>query len=210
MKKKVAVLLSGSGRTLKNLIAAFGQEISVGPVISSRKKARGVSVAVEHGLTAYIVPRSSYETDESFSADINTIIRDHQPDLILLAGFLSFWHYPEEYESRIINIHPALIPAFSGKGYYGMNVHNAVYEKGVKVTGCTVHFVDRLYDHGPIILQKWCPVEDDDTPESISKKVFELECQAYPEAVRLILDDRLRRRGQRILIQKADVKNDAF
>ena len=210
MKKKVAVLLSGGGRTLENLIAAFGQEISVGPVISSRKKARGVRVAVEHGLPTYIVPRSSYETDESFSADINAIIRDHHPDLILLAGFLSYWHYPDEYDNHILNIHPALIPAFSGKGYYGMNVHNAVYKKGVKVTGCTVHFVDRLYDHGPIILQKWCPVEDDDTPESIAEKVFALECQAYPEAVRLILENRLLLRGERILIQKGNLENDAF
>ena len=199
MEKSIAVLLSGSGRTLDNLIRRLDTSIKIGPVVSSREDAGGIGIAKEHGLPAFVVPRTDYSSSESFSQAINDILAPFEPGLIILAGFLSYYHYPENYEGRVMNIHPALIPSFCGKGYYGMRVHEAVYEKGVKITGCTVHFVDRHYDQGPIILQRACPVEDSDTPESIARKVFALECEAYPRAIRLYFENRLIVRGQRVL-----------
>jgi len=200
MENSIAVLLSGSGRTLANLLKRLDPSITIGPVISSREDAGGIAVAKQNGLPAYIVPRSAYSSGAAFSKAINEIIMPYNPGLIILAGFLSYYHYPDAYEGRVMNIHPALIPAFCGKGYYGMHVHKAVYEKGVKITGCTVHFVDHHYDHGPIILQRACPVEDSDTPETIARKVFELECETYPQAIRLFFEKRLTLRGQRVLI----------
>jgi formyltetrahydrofolate-dependent phosphoribosylglycinamide formyltransferase len=200
MDNSVAVLLSGSGRTLDNLLRRLDPSITIGPVISSRENAGGISIAKQHGLPAYIVPRSAYTTSAAFSQAVNDILIPFQPGLIVLAGFLSYYDYPEAYEGKVMNIHPALIPSFCGKGYYGMHVHKAVYDKGVKITGCTVHFVDRHYDHGPIILQEACTVEDCDTPETIAQKVFGLECDAYPRAISLFFEKKLLIRGQRVLI----------
>jgi len=200
MKNSVAVLLSGSGRTLDNLLRRLDPSITIGPVISSREDAGGIAIAKQHGLPAYIVPRTTYESSAAFSREINEILEPYHPGLIILAGFLSYYHYPEAYEGRVMNIHPALIPSFCGKGYYGMHVHQAVFDKGVKITGCTVHFVDRHYDHGPIILQESCSVEDSDTPETIAQKVFDLECEAYPRAIRLFFEKKLLISGRRVRI----------
>ena len=107
---------------------------------------------------------------------------------------------PDDFLGRVMNIHPALIPAFCGKGYYGHHVHEAVLAYGVKVSGCTVHFADNEYDHGPIILQRAVPVLDDDTPDTLAARVFEQECEAYPEAIRLFAEGRLRIEGRRVKI----------
>ncbi len=103
-----------------------------------------------------------------------------------MAGFLKFVQVPSDFDHRVTNIHPALIPAFCGAGFYGQRVHEAVLESGAKISGCTVHFVDNQYDHGPIILQRNVPVLDDDTPQALAARVFAAECEAYPEALRLI------------------------
>ena len=108
---------------------------------------------------------------------------------------------PPEFAGRVMNIHPALIPAFCGKGYYGHHVHEAVLAAGVKLTGCTVHFADNEYDHGPIIVQKAVPVLDDDTPETLAARVFEMECEAYPEAIELFAAGRLVVEGRRVRIK---------
>jgi folate-dependent phosphoribosylglycinamide formyltransferase PurN len=117
-----------------------------------------------------------------------------------LAGFLSKYIYPPSFENRVMNVHPALIPAFSGKGFYGMKVHNAVVAHGVKVTGCTVHFADKEYDHGAIILQKTCPITSCDTAHTVADKVFALELIAFPEAVRLFFDEKLTISNNRVII----------
>jgi phosphoribosylglycinamide formyltransferase-1 len=117
-----------------------------------------------------------------------------------MAGFLQLLEIPDDFLGRVMNIHPALLPAFGGKGYHGRKVHEAAIEAGVKVSGCTVHFADNEYDHGPIIIQRVVPVEDDDTPESLQARVFAAECEAYPEAVRLFAAGRLRVEGRRVRV----------
>ena len=109
----------------------------------------------------------------------------------------------QDFRNRVLNIHPALIPAFSGKGFHGLHVHRAALEAGVKVSGCTVHFADNIYDHGPIVLQRVVPVQDDDTPDTLAARVFEQECEAYPEAIRLFAEGRLRIEGRRVRIEPA-------
>ncbi len=123
--------------------------------------------------------------------------------LVVMGGFLKRVTIPEDFTNRVTNIHPALIPAFCGRGYYGHRVHEAVLEYGAKLSGCTVHFADNQYDHGPVILQKAVPVLDDDTPESLAARVFEAECEAYPEALQLIADGRVRVEGRRVRILPA-------
>ena len=117
-----------------------------------------------------------------------------------MAGFLQLVLIPEDFRNRVFNIHPALIPAFCGKGYYGHRVHEAVLASGAKVSGCTVHFADNEYDHGPIIVQRTVPVLDDDTAETLAQRVFVEECEAYPEAIRLFAEGRLRIEGKRVRI----------
>jgi len=119
---------------------------------------------------------------------------------VLLGGFLQLLKVPEDYRGRILNIHPSLIPAFCGKGFHGRHVHEAVLAAGVKVSGCTVHFVDDEYDHGPIVAQRAVSVLEDDTPQSLSERVFAQECELYPEAVRLFAAGRLRIEGRRVRV----------
>ena len=120
----------------------------------------------------------------------------------LLGGFLQLVQVPDDFLGRVMNIHPSLIPAFCGKGFYGEYVHEAVLAMGVKVTGCTVHFADNEYDHGPIILQRAVPVLDTDTAEILAARVFQQECEAYPEAIRLFAEGKLRIEGRRVKILK--------
>ena len=119
------------------------------------------------------------------------ILDDAAVDLVCLAGFLSMWTVPDRYLGRVMNIHPALLPSFGGKGMFGHHVHEAVLKRGCKVSGCTVHFVTNEYDAGPIIIQKCVPVFDTDTPDDLADRVFETECEAYPEAIRLFAAGRL-------------------
>ena len=110
------------------------------------------------------------------------MLREVEADLVVLAGYLCLLRVPPDFENRVMNIHPALIPSFCGKGLYGMKVHEAVLARGSKLSGCTVHFADNLYDHGPIIVQKTVPVLEDDTPQTLAARVYQAECQAFPEA----------------------------
>jgi phosphoribosylglycinamide formyltransferase-1 len=121
-----------------------------------------------------------------------------------MGGWLKLVLIPADFQYRVMNIHPALIPAFCGKGFYGHRVHEAVLEYGAKVSGCTVHFVDNQYDHGPIVLQRVVEVLDDDTPDTLAARVFEAECGAYPEALRLFASGRLHLQGRRVLLTPPD------
>jgi folate-dependent phosphoribosylglycinamide formyltransferase PurN len=137
------------------------------------------------------------------SARIRELLAPHDIDLIVLAGFLSQIEILPEWEGRMINVHPSLLPLFGGHGLYGSRVHEAVLASGMKVSGCTVHFVNAEYDAGPIILQHTVPVEDDDTPASLGARVFAAECEAYPEAIRLFASGELRVEGNRVRVSGA-------
>lgn len=191
---RVAVLISGSGTTLQNMadLASGGElPISVVTVIASRADAYGLVRAEQLGIPHHLVARRECRDLEDFSIRIGEILARYSPDLICLAGFLSLWRVPPEYQWRTMNIHPALLPKFGGRGMHGLHVHEAVLRSGETQSGCTVHFADNQYDHGPIIVQRTCPVWPGDTPELLAQRVFALECQAYPQAIRLWMEGRL-------------------
>lgn len=203
MTTRVAVLLSGSGTTLVNLLERIDDgrlDARVVCVVSSKAGVKGVERGEAAGLPTFVVPRREFPDVEEFSSRITEIVDRHSPDLVCCAGFLSAWLFPPAYAGRVMNIHPALIPSFCGKGYYGMKVHRAVVETGVKVSGCTVHFANLEYDQGPIIVQRAVPVGHDDTPEDVRRRVFLEECEAYPEAIRLFGEGRLAIDGRRVRI----------
>ncbi|NLX07494.1 MAG: phosphoribosylglycinamide formyltransferase [Phycisphaerae bacterium] len=197
---RLAVLISGGGRTMENFIALSRSgrlPATVELVVSSRAGAGGVQRAQDAGVRTVVVPRKGKSLQE-FSEAITAELDKARPDLICLAGFLSMYTIAPQYTGKVMNIHPALLPAFGGQGMYGHHVHEAVLEMGCKVTGCTVHFADNQYDHGPIIIQRTVPVLDDDTPDTLADRVFEQETIAYPEAVRLFAAGRLRIEGRRV------------
>jgi phosphoribosylglycinamide formyltransferase 1 len=199
---RLAVLLSGGGTTLQNLLdrSADGRlPARVVLTIASRADAFGLRRAEAAGVPTAVVERKQYASREEFSDRIFQQCREAGADLVCLAGFLQLIQVPDDFLGRVMNIHPALIPAFCGQGFYGHHVHEAALAYGVKVSGCTVHFADNVYDHGPIILQRTVPVRDDDTPEALAARVFEQECAAYPEAIRLFAEGRLKLEGRRVI-----------
>jgi phosphoribosylglycinamide formyltransferase-1 len=200
---RLAVLLSGGGTTLQNFIDRIADgrlRARIVQVVSSAADAFGIERALRAGLPATVVTRREAGSREAFSRRIFDLCRRAGADLVCLAGFLQLLMIPDDFAGRVLNIHPALIPAFCGKGFYGHHVHEAALAYGVKVSGCTVHFADNTYDHGPIVLQRTVPILDDDTPDTLAARVFEQECEAYPEAVRLFAEGRLRIEGRRVLV----------
>jgi folate-dependent phosphoribosylglycinamide formyltransferase PurN len=149
-------------------------------------------------MDAVAIPRREYTELTNFQTAINAVLQRYPIDLVVLAGFLSLYAPPPALEGKVMNVHPALLPAFGGKGFYGDRVHRAVLEAGVKISGCTVHFADAHYDHGPIILQEAVPVLDDDTIDSLAARVFAAECSLYPQAIQLFAENRLRIEGRRV------------
>jgi formyltetrahydrofolate-dependent phosphoribosylglycinamide formyltransferase len=203
---ELVVLISGTGRTLDNffrLIEAGELRARIALVVASRADARGLDYARTRAVPTAVVRPREHRDVEAFSRALASRVLEAKPDLVLLAGFLHLFLLPRELEGRVMNIHPALLPSFGGPGLYGMKVHEAVHRAGVKVTGCTVHFADHQYDHGPIILQRTVAIADDDTPETIAHKVFEEELIAYPEAVRLFAARRLAIENGRVRIAPA-------
>jgi formyltetrahydrofolate-dependent phosphoribosylglycinamide formyltransferase len=200
---RLAVLISGGGTTLRNLIDKIAQghlDARIELVVSSNSHVAGVEIARRAGLPTTIVDRKSYPSVEAFSEDIFSACRAASVDLVAMGGFLKLVRVPPDFHLRVMNIHPALIPLFCGKGFHGLKVHEAVLERGCKVSGCTVHFVDDQYDHGPIILQQAVPVLDDDTPETLAARVFQAECDLYPKALALYAGGKLRVEGPRVRI----------
>jgi formyltetrahydrofolate-dependent phosphoribosylglycinamide formyltransferase len=193
-KLRLGVLLSGGGRTLMNLLETIqrGQlDAEVVTVIASRECA-GIQRGLEAGLDVHLVPYQQLKEAGEYSAAIAKVLDDAKVELVCMAGFLSLWALPERYEGKVMNIHPALLPSFGGEGMYGQRVHEAVLAAGCKVSGCTVHFVTNEYDRGPIIIQRAVEVAEGDTPDTLASRVFEQECIAYPEAIRLFAARRLR------------------
>lgn len=188
----IAVLLSGGGTTLQNLIDRINDgtlPARIVHVIGSRDGLAGIERARKAGLPFQVIQRKSFPSRETFSDAIFDVCRSSGADLVCMAGFLQLIRIPEDFTHRVLNIHPALLPEFGGKGMYGHHVHEAVLASGAKVSGCTVHFADNEFDHGPVILQRSVPVLDGDTPDTLAARVFEQECVAYPEAIRMYSKD---------------------
>ena len=191
---RLAVLISGGGTTLLNFlekIRAGELNAEIALVIASREGIAGIERARTAGLPCEVIARKQFDSVASFSEAIFEQCRAAKVDLVTLAGFLSLIHIPPDYQHRVLNIHPALIPAFCGHGFHGHHVHEAVLDRGAKVSGCTVHFADNEYDHGPIVVQRAVPVLEGDTPDTLAARVFTAECEAYPEAIRLFTEGRL-------------------
>jgi len=200
----IAVLISGGGTTLKNLLEkrATGElNVDFRLLISSNPNSKGLDIAAAAGIPARIIKRGDFDSPEAYSSAMFAPIRESGAKLVVMGGFLKLLPIPPDFENRVINIHPALIPSFCGAGFYKERVHQAVLDHGVKITGCTVHFVDNQYDHGPIILQKAVPVADDDTVESLQRRVFAAECEALPEAIQLIHAGRTKVEGRRVMVK---------
>ncbi len=201
---RLGVLLSGGGRTLLNILSQIDDgklNAEVAVVIASRE-CKGADHARAAGLDVHVVPYKQIPDKGTYSRRITELLDAAGVDLVCLAGFLSFWELPPQYQGRVMNIHPALLPSFGGKGCFGRRVHTAVLAAGCKVSGCTVHFVDNHYDEGPIIIQRCVPIDQDDTPETLFERVFEQECVAYPDAIRLFAENRLRIDGKVVHVQK--------
>jgi len=200
---RIGACVSGGGTTVLNFVQRIADgrlNASVEVVVASRRQIKGVERARNAGLPVEVVAPRKHDGVEAFSDALFSVMRDHRVELVALAGFLSIIRIPEDFAGRVMNIHPALIPAFCGKGYYGHRVHEAVLEYGAKVSGCTVHFADNHYDHGPVILQRAVPVLDDDDPDTLAARVFQQECEAYPEAIELFRCGRLKIDGRRVHI----------
>jgi phosphoribosylglycinamide formyltransferase-1 len=203
----IAVFVSGGGTNLQALLDRIADGrlpgVRIAFVLSSRRgcfaeqRAAAAGIPVEHAI------RSECATLEGFDELVLGLLARYRVGLVVLAGFLSFLGTGviDAYRDRILNVHPALLPAFGGEGMYGIRPHRAVLEAGVKVTGATVHFVDESYDHGPIVLQKAVEVQVDDTPEALQARVMvQAEQELLPEAVRLFAQGRLRVEGRRVVV----------
>jgi formyltetrahydrofolate-dependent phosphoribosylglycinamide formyltransferase len=200
---RLAILLSGTGRTLDHLaaeIAAGRLPARIVGVVASRDDVRGFERARELGLPTALLRRRDFADAERFGAAIGAQLAEWKSELAAMAGFLQLWRIPPAFSGRVMNIHPALLPAFGGRGMHGEHVHAAVVASGVKISGCTVHFADNEYDSGPIILQRPVPVAFDETPETLAARVFAEECVAYPEAINLFAAGRLEIVGRRVRV----------
>lgn len=204
---KIGVLVSGGGTNLQALIdnieSGYISDCSIVTVVSSNPGVYALERAKKHGIPSVCIPRKGFETAEDFDDALINHLESYDVGLVVMAGFLSIVgeRFCKRYENRIMNIHPALIPSFCGKGYYGIIPHEKALEYGVKVTGATVHFVNRDPDGGPIILQKAVEVKDDDTPETLQRRVMEeAEWKILPEAVKLFAEGRLVIKGRKVQI----------
>jgi phosphoribosylglycinamide formyltransferase-1 len=199
---RLAVCVSGEGTTLQNLIDqihARRLRAQIVQVVASKPRIGAIPRAEAARLPLALATRGSKDP-AAFSASVFDPIRSQGADLVVLAGFLALVEIPPDYRGRVINIHPALIPAFCGQGYHGKAVHQAALEYGVKISGCTVHFADDTYDSGPIISQHAVPVLEGDTAATLAERVFQAECQALPEAISLYAAGRLRVEGRHVRI----------
>ncbi|MDW8261506.1 MAG: phosphoribosylglycinamide formyltransferase [Phycisphaerales bacterium] len=200
------MLVSGGGTTLQNLLDRIADQTLpavVQVVIGSRPGLQALQRAARAGVPNLVIDRSRHPDVNTFSREVFAQIDRAGVDLVCLAGWLNLLKIPDPWRGRVMNIHPALLPAFGGRGMYGLRVHEAVLAAGCKVSGCTVHFVDDDYDTGPIILQRTCPVHEGDSPQSLALRVFEQECLAYPQAIRLFQQGRLHIDGRRVRIDTA-------
>lgn len=204
---RIAVLVSGGGTNLQALIDAEKAGLfpsgKISLVVASKQGVYALERAAKHNIPATVLSRKDYETIADYSKALTELLTQEKIDLVVLAGFLTIIDEQvyEAFPNRIINVHPALIPSFCGKGYYGLHVHEAALEKGVKVSGATVHFVTPECDAGPIILQKAVEVQPNDTPETLQKRIMEeAEWKILPEAVKLFCEGKLRVEDNKVYV----------
>ncbi len=210
MKKKIVVLVSGGGTNLQAIIDSIESKVitnaEIACVISSKESAYALERAKKAGIDTLVVPRKNYNSNEEYSLKLLSVLTEEiKPDLIVLAGFMTVLtdEFIDSFTNKIINVHPSLIPSFCGNGFYGLKVHEAALERGVKVTGATVHFVNKITDGGPIIIQKTVNVMDGDTPEILQKRVMtEAEWHIMPEAINLFCNDKLEVADNKVIIKK--------
>ena len=207
--KRIGVLVSGGGSNLQAIIDSIDNgnlEAEIGVVISNKPGAYALERAAQHGIPSVVVDHRQYSTDQEFTSVIMKNLEKHQVDLVCLAGFLRILDriLTDAYLNLVLNIHPALLPAFGGKGMYGHYVHEAVIASGAKYSGATVHLVTPETDVGPIILQGIVEISDADTPFSLAEKVLKVEHRIYPEAIKLILEDRIIIEGMRVKQKKSN------
>ena len=210
MKKKIVVLVSGGGTNLQAIIDSIESKVitnaEIACVISSKDGAYALERAKKAGIDTLVVPRKNYNSNEEYSLKLLSVLTEEiKPDLIVLAGFMTVLtdEFIDSFTNKIINVRPSLIPSFCGNGFYGLKVHEAALERGVKVTGATVHFVNKITDGGPIIIQKTVNVMDSDTPEILQKRVMtEAEWHIMPEAINLFCNDKLEVANNKVIIKK--------
>lgn len=200
------VLLSGSGTTFQHLYDEARQgalALNIKGVMSSKRGAYGLTRARAVGIPTQTIPRSEYLDARSFSRELIDTMNAMRPEIVVMAGFTALLHLPDYLLGKVINIHPSLLPKFGGKGMYGIRVHRAVIAARAKESGCTVHYVDNEYDHGPVILQKKVEVRADDTPEKLDERVRIVEREALPEAINMIADGRVRWENGKAVFDKS-------
>ncbi|WP_198407760.1 phosphoribosylglycinamide formyltransferase [Thermotoga profunda] len=204
---KVGILASGNGTNLQTIIDKSEKKelpVRVVVVISDKPDAYALQRASKHSIPTFVVKPRDFADKVSYEQKMIDILKSHDVELVVLAGFMKILspHFIGAFRNRIINIHPSLIPAFCGKDFYGMKVHQAVIDSGVKITGATVHFVDENVDAGPIIIQKAIEVKDNDTAETVALKVHQIEHQILPEAIRLFAEGKLKIVGRKVFIEE--------
>lgn len=208
MKKlNLVVLASGGGTNLQAIIdniEAGKLNAQIKAVISNNSKAGALERARNHNIPAIHLSHKQFATPEEFDEKLLSILRENETDLVVLAGYMKMLSptVVRAYKHKILNIHPGLLPSFGGSGMFGIHVHEAVINSGVKVTGVTVHLVDEVYDHGPIILQKCVPILNDDNPKSLAERVLKVEHQTYSEAIQLFAEDKIEIKDNRAFIKK--------
>lgn len=203
---KLGVLISGGGTTLLNFLDCIAEgtlRAEVRVVISSQPDCKGVTRAREAGLPCVSIRRRDFPDVVAYSQAVFAKLQEHEVDLVTLAGFLNLLQIPAAFTHRVLNIHPSLIPAFCGRGMYGHHVHEAVVQRGARVSGCTVHFADNEYDHGPIVIQRAVDIPDGANADQVATLVFEQEKIAYPEAIRRFASGNLVIDGQRTMLADA-------
>ena len=204
--KKIAVFASGSGSDFQSVIDENEREpfCEISLLVASKEGIYALERAKAHNIEAIVRSKKDFPSNEEMFEDIIRELNARNIDFVVLAGYLNMIaeNFVKAFPDRIINIHPSLIPSFCGKGYYGLNVHRAAIEYGVKISGLTVHFVDEHYDSGAIILQRCVPVLEDDTPETLQARVLEEEHRALPEAVRLLATGKVRKEGRKVIIRR--------
>ncbi|MDE2731130.1 MAG: phosphoribosylglycinamide formyltransferase [Bacteroidota bacterium] len=205
MQLKIAVFASGGGSNFRAIVEnAHAYKVAL--LVSNRSRIGALEIARHYSIPQFILNPAAFAVQDAYVERLLEALREYQVNFIALAGYLRKIPAPvvRAFRGRMVNIHPAMLPAFGGKGYYGMRVHEAVLKSGVQTTGATVHFVDEEYDRGPIILQRPVPVTAGDTPATLARRVLEMEHQLYPETLHLIATGRVHLSGRTITLKNSD------
>jgi phosphoribosylglycinamide formyltransferase-1 len=211
--KQLAVFASGRGSNFQAILEQIKKGFipaSIGLCITNNPEAGIIEIAEANGIPVKIYPPKDYSDSQAFNQAILVSLIEAEIDFIILAGYLKLIgrQIVDRYSNKIINIHPALLPSFGGKGMYGHHVHEAVFNRGVKLSGATVHLVNNKYDAGPIVLQKSVSIEDAISDEEIAKRVLKIEHEIFPQAIKLLVEDRLEVNGVRVTIKGEQVVGD--